>query len=63
MRSARPSQREAEAQLALLEGEPAPWRLDPRTREVGRRGVAAAREVLRSSVKGGRSPDHASRAA
>lgn len=44
-------------QLALLDRqqldrqqlELAGWRLDRQTREVGRRGVAAAREVLRSA--------------
>ena len=32
-----------------LDSELAGWRLDRQTREVGRRGVAAAREVLRSA--------------
>lgn len=37
-------------QLALLETEQPVWRLDAQTREVGRRGVAAAREVLKRSA-------------
>ncbi|HMC41618.1 MAG TPA: hypothetical protein VKI20_01310 [Acidimicrobiales bacterium] len=36
-----------ERQLVLLEEAPREWRLDDRTREVGRRGVAAARQALR----------------
>lgn len=35
-----------EAQLVLLEDENLDWRLDERTRERGRRGVAAARAEL-----------------
>ncbi|HUR17677.1 MAG TPA: hypothetical protein VMZ51_01915 [Acidimicrobiales bacterium] len=35
-----------EAQLVLLEEDDLDWRLDERTRERGRRGVAAAREAL-----------------
>jgi hypothetical protein len=34
------------AQLVLLEEAPREWRLDDRTREVGRRGVARARAAL-----------------
>lgn len=34
------------AQLSLL---PESWRLDDRTREIGRRGVASAREALRQA--------------
>ena len=33
-------------QLALIEGTERGWRLDERTRELGLRGVAAARAVL-----------------
>jgi hypothetical protein len=33
-------------QLALLNREDEDWRLDERTREAGRRGVAEARRVL-----------------
>jgi hypothetical protein len=34
-------------QLALIDGNPAKdWQLDTRTKELGRRGVAAARAVL-----------------
>ncbi|CAN5771297.1 hypothetical protein BH23ACT1_BH23ACT1_04880 [soil metagenome] len=35
------------SQLALLEVAAPSWRLDHRTREIGRRGVASAREALR----------------
>jgi hypothetical protein len=34
-------------QLRLLESHEDPWRLDEETREIGRRGVAKAREALR----------------
>jgi hypothetical protein len=34
-------------QLVLIPTTGADWRLDDRTRETGRKGVAAAREVLR----------------
>jgi hypothetical protein len=37
----------AETQLALLSDRD--WQLDERTREIGRRGVAEAREALRRS--------------
>jgi hypothetical protein len=37
-------------QLALLDNPPA-WRLDERTREVGRRGVASARAALAAAIK------------
>ena len=40
-----------ERQLVLLEVVPREWRLDERTREVGRRGVEAAREALRQSSR------------
>ncbi len=43
-------ERAGPGQLALLEADEPVWRLDAQTREVGRRGVAAAREVLRRSV-------------
>jgi hypothetical protein len=36
-------------QLSLIESPPA-WRLDERTRETGRRGVAEARAALRSAL-------------
>lgn len=39
-------------QLALLEDDEPNWRLDRETREVGRRGVATAREALRSAGPG-----------
>lgn len=34
-------------QLALLDTNSPSWKLDRRTREIGRRGVAQAREALR----------------
>jgi len=39
-----------ERQLTLLEA-PERWQLDQRTREVGRRGVAAARAALRAAAE------------
>ena len=38
-----------ERQLVLIEEREADYRLDERTREVGRRGIAAAREILRQA--------------
>jgi hypothetical protein len=51
-----------ERQLTLLEG-PDRWQLDQRTRDVGRRGVAAARAALRAAAErhqagGGDSDEH-----
>jgi hypothetical protein len=46
-----------ERQLVLIEERGADYRLDERTREIGRRGIAAAREALRKSA-----PAHASHA-
>ena len=39
-----------ETQLPLIDPTPAAWSLDQRTREIGRRGVAQAREALRRAV-------------
>jgi hypothetical protein len=39
-----------ERQLVLIEERGADYRLDERTREVGRRGIAAARAALRPTV-------------
>jgi len=39
-----------ETQLPLLDPTPKAWTLDRRTREIGRRGVAQAREALRWAV-------------
>lgn len=36
-------------QLALIEVKDKDWKLDDRTREVGRKGIAAAREALRQA--------------
>jgi hypothetical protein len=38
-----------ELQLVLIEERAADYRLDDRTREIGRRGIAAAREALRKA--------------
>ncbi|HKY14095.1 MAG TPA: hypothetical protein VJM33_04165 [Microthrixaceae bacterium] len=35
-------------QLILIDESDRDWRLDDHTREVGRRGIAAARDVLRA---------------
>ena len=40
-----------ERQLVLLEGRDSDWRLDERTREVGREGVRQAREALRQALR------------
>ena len=42
-----------ELQLVLIEERGADYRLDDRTREIGRRGIAAAREALRRSAADG----------
>ncbi|MGI9120338.1 MAG: hypothetical protein ACR2G7_09515 [Acidimicrobiales bacterium] len=49
-------------QLELLEAGATSWRLDRHTRDIGRQGVAKAREVLRS-VSGSQAPDGRRRAA
>jgi hypothetical protein len=36
-------------QLVLIEADDRAWVLDPRTREIGRRGVEEARRVLRGA--------------
>ncbi|MGH9246211.1 MAG: hypothetical protein ACRD29_18255 [Acidimicrobiales bacterium] len=41
-------------QLALIETEP-DWRLDDDTREIGREGIAQAREALRAALQEARS--------
>ena len=38
-------------QLVLIEDAKSDWRLDERTREVGRKGVAQAREALREATR------------
>ncbi len=38
-----------ERQLVLIEERDVDYRLDDRTREIGRRGIAAARETLRKA--------------
>jgi hypothetical protein len=40
-----------EDQLVLIEPKDEEWRLDKQTREIGRRGVEAAREALRRAVR------------
>lgn len=39
-----------ERQLALIEERDVDYRLDERTREIGRRGIAAARDKLRAAA-------------
>ncbi|MFO7279280.1 MAG: hypothetical protein C0P77_002630 [Thermoanaerobacterales bacterium] len=47
----------ANAQLRLIDN-PRPWRLDERTRAIGRKGVAQAREALRRGRRSrGQPPD------
>lgn len=41
--------RDMARQLALLDIKKKDWKLDDRTREVGRQGIAAAREALRQA--------------
>jgi hypothetical protein len=41
----------AQPQLALVETEVSSWRLDERTKEVGRRGVAQARAALSAAIR------------
>ncbi|MCU1454075.1 MAG: hypothetical protein JWN46_2221 [Acidimicrobiales bacterium] len=42
-------------QLSLI-GETSTWRLDERTREIGRRGIASARAALAAAAR--HEPDH-----
>lgn len=44
-------------QLVLLEDAAPAWRLDDRTREVGRQGIAKAREALRRAEQARRERD------
>lgn len=39
-----------ENQLPLIDSGPRSWKLDRRTREIGRRGVAQARAALRAAT-------------
>ena len=50
-------------QLVLIPTTGADWRLDERTRETGRKGVAAAREVLRLADERVRRAEEAEEAA
>lgn len=47
-------------QLLLLDTNASSWKLDRKTREIGRRGVAEAREALRRAASGNdrRRPAH-----
>ena len=38
-------------QLALIDSKGSDWRLDERTKELGRRGVAAARAALEEAAR------------
>jgi len=40
-----------EDQLRLIEAPEAPWRIDERTREVGRRGLEQARKALAEALR------------
>jgi hypothetical protein len=40
-----------ERQLVLLEDTESDWRLDERTRQLGRQGVAEARNALREALR------------
>jgi hypothetical protein len=40
-----------ERQLVLIENNESDWRLDERTRQMGREGVAAARVALREALR------------
>jgi hypothetical protein len=40
-----------ERQLVLIEDNESDWRLDERTRRLGREGVAAARDALREALR------------
>lgn len=44
-----PARRHTGTQMTMLEAPLSAWRLDEETREVGRRGLAEARAVLRSA--------------
>ena len=50
-------------QLALLRTDSPAWRLDEETREIGRRGVAAARAALRASRRSTADGDEVQRTA
>ena len=45
-------------QLTLLSSEDSMWRIDEETRELGRKGVAAARAALQASRRGTGSGDN-----
>ena len=51
-----------ERQLALIEEPGSDYRLDEHTREVGRQGVAAAREALRKAAREAAEPPRKSAA-
>lgn len=48
-----------ERQLSLITGKSRSWRLDERTKEAGRRGIAEARAALAASRPRGQAPDAA----
>ncbi|HSH23064.1 MAG TPA: hypothetical protein VK975_03285 [Acidimicrobiales bacterium] len=50
-------------QLTMLEAPVSAWRLDDKTREVGRRGLAEARAALRSAGGRAEQPQHSAEAA
>ncbi len=48
-----------ERQLVLIEERGTDYRLDDRTREIGRQGIAAARETLRKATEADQAADAA----
>lgn len=48
-----------ERQLVLIDSNPRTWRLDERTKEIGRRGLAEARKALQERRAGDRQPQQA----
>ncbi len=45
-------------QLVLIESSEADWRLDEHTREVGRAGIAEARQALAEAVRRSKQQQH-----
>ena len=40
-----------ERQLELIDPDPDRWKLDERTREIGRRGIAEARKAMQAAAR------------
>jgi len=43
--------RAMQVQLVLIDDTPVEWHIDDRTREIGRRGLAEAREALQAAAR------------